>query len=473
MKILQIVVKNTSTMDYTIPLFFKIKKDNPQVEIVILYCVLDKRNILRKSKYWNEFFINNKIKEIDFLDNLVFILIPFKFLLRKIFHISNSDHLSLRENYEFYCENKNSNNYIYFLKYIISEYGLKNIVVSVYNNIITKIEKLITKIIINQSSILNKISPSIILFDNRSATKFPGREYIYSWMYENKIPVALLPHAPHLRDPISEFCPFDEIGDQLPDFCRFWVPMRFGAPWKALPEKYRKQFSVVGYPGLDSSWLEKCLSDSSDQNISQADNNKIKVLYILRRYMPRGDIRVKNLDPYIIDYEDFFNPLCELVKGLNKHGKNYEIILKPHPSNNHNTLAIDMKRAGVRSWSISYEPIYSVMSQVDVVVSLFSTIYLVPLMAGIPSILVKTKLQDVVHKEWHELKNLYENISYYINDVSQISHLIIKLLNVIESKQRINNIDLNHLRRYFPDGSTEVVISEIMHMMKKIERKDL
>src|SRR2546430_64 len=68
--ILQIVIKNTSTMDFTLPLLWKIRQEAPRTKVSILYCVSDKRQIVRDGSYFSDFFKQSDIAEYDFGDFL-------------------------------------------------------------------------------------------------------------------------------------------------------------------------------------------------------------------------------------------------------------------------------------------------------------------------------------------------------------------------------------------------------------------
>ena len=95
--IVQIVIKNTSTLDFTIPLFWKIKEKYPKCKISILYCVFDKKEILRDSRFFTNFCKNYDIKEYDFSDFLKNSIIPLKSFFKAIFLKSKADKLSFYE----------------------------------------------------------------------------------------------------------------------------------------------------------------------------------------------------------------------------------------------------------------------------------------------------------------------------------------------------------------------------------------
>lgn len=467
MHILQIIIKNTSTMDFTVPVLWRLSESYPDIKITVFYCVLDRRNILRKSKFWDHFFESHNINQLDYCDYLRPTLRPFKKLFRYIFSISSADKIHLKEVLEFYKLNNKKSSHLGFLLFLIQEYGFLKLINNLLRGLVVLFERRFTLGLIEVSEVLPRIAPDLILFDNRSVSNFPGRQVFYDWIYKNKVPVALIPHAPHLRDPVSEFCAFDEKGESLPNFCDFWIPLHFGTPWVKMPEK-RKQFHVTGYPGLDSDWLEWCRKGNGSSPRMHKKDEPLRVLFIMRRYLPRGKIRPNNTDPYIIDYEDFFIPLTRLISAFKELDIEIELILKPHPANNYTILATDMERAGVHNWRISHEPIYPLLSEVDMVVSLFSTILLVPTMAGIPTLLLKTSLQETVHSEWDVLEGLYTNLQYYVDDLDKLTSTLRNILVKIGTDLNLNSEEsIDALRYYYQNGAISKTIARINDLVKQ------
>lgn len=455
MHILQIVIKNTSTMDFTIPVLIEAKRRRPDVRITVLYCVLDRHNILRQSQFWDRIFTEYHIHQVDFFDFLRPLFRPFECLFRKLFSGSKADKIHFHEAWSFYLLISQKRVYTGFIFYLMREYGWRRLFANLFQSAATFVENRVTTKIVNTEVILTRLNPDFVLFDNRSMTHFPGREDLYAWMNRHRVKVALLPHAPHLRDPVREFCPFDEKGEMLPDFCEFWVPFKFGEPWRMLSNR-REQFQITGYPGLDSDWLKQCRRGFREEKLLVRPAKKIRCLYVMRRYMPKGKVRPANLDPYIVDYQDVFGPLTALAQSFSTLGREVEVILKPHPANNYSMLASDMSNSGFSEWSISHDPIYPILSEVDLVVGLFSTVLLIPAMAGIPTILIRTDLQDIVHSEWPLLEEVYTRLSYYVPSIENLTSTLDRALEQINLG--VGNNDKSHLRCFFDDYSINEVL---------------
>jgi hypothetical protein len=346
-----------------------------------------------------------------------------------------------------------------FLLFLFRKNDFSILISSLYQSIASYLESRMTSRMVDLASILPTINPQIILFDNRHLANFPGRNEIYDWMYKHKVKVGLLPHAPHLRDPVSEFCPFDEKGEWLPNFCEFWVPLKFGTPWIQIPDR-RSQFYITGYPGLDSEWLTWCRDGAGSPKNIRKPQEPLRCLFIMRRYLPEGDIRPEGIDPYIIDFDDFYRPLKASLEAFKELGVDVKIILKPHPANNYTILASDLRRLGVKNWEISHESIYSLLSQVDLVIGLFSTVLLVPAMAGIPTILISTGLQKYIHAEWPLLGELYTSLRGFVANELEIKGVLREAIRQIHSGT--NGEDVSVIRQYYEDGSVERVLERCL-----------
>jgi hypothetical protein len=459
MNVLQIVIKNTSTMDFTVPVLKEIKEKNQNINVSVLYCVMSRGNILRKSTFWDKQFEDSNIVQIDYCNHLKWPWTIFEKVIRKFFSGSKHEKIYIREVWRLYIINAKKASIVGFIIYLLKEYSILEIFGSLAQTTISFIERLGVRRLVDISKILPAIKPDFILFDNRALINFPGRDEIYQWMYRNKVKVGLLPHAPHLRDPLSEFCPFDEKGEALPDFCEFWVPLKFGTPWLMIPKR-KDQFYLTGYPGLDSEWLSWCKDGMGEGKSLRGPREPIRCLFVMRRYLPKGEKRPDGMDPYIIDYEEFANIIKSLIGSFNNLGLNVNLILKPHPANSYKILKKDLLRMGVKNWEISQDSIYQCLSKIDLVVGLFSTVLLIPAMAGIPTILIKTKLLTTVHSEWPFLEEIYSNMPYYVEHINNLSMMLERAIKSIESEP--DKLEIMRLRNYYEDGSIGRVCARII-----------
>ena len=162
-KILQVVIKNTSTLDFSLPLLCFLKNRLSGADISILYCVANKNEILLDSNYYTNELIKHNINQFDLLDFLPIFLRKFEFIIRKCFNpYNNETYLNIKLSSDPFL--------LKVPKYLV--YIIKKIMKSVKEKIL--------KILLNNSDIIGTINPDIVLLDNRNDMSFPGDKNIFN-----------------------------------------------------------------------------------------------------------------------------------------------------------------------------------------------------------------------------------------------------------------------------------------------------
>lgn len=431
MKILLIVVKNTSAIDYALPILWKIRRAHPEANLAVLYCAISRNKILRKSRFYSSVLKECAIPQYDFAD---FLKQPYSMLggfWRSIFSASNWD-LTPGD-------------------FMGSPYRrLRGLALRA----LKKAESFLGRAV-DIEHILPALNPDVVLLDNRSETRFYGREHFFEYFKRAAKKIMLLPHAPH-HTGTAAFTPFDERGERLPDYCEYWMPFKFDTPWVHIPEK-RQQFMYVGYPGLDNEWLDWLKTKSSGIRREAASKNAglLRCLFIIRKFLEKGETKPPGHDEYIFSHEEFSRHLGILREAVARAGTAVEIVVKPHPSNNYEAVRAAMEASGIPLWSISHEPIYAHVNSIDYVVSLYSTTLLIPAMAGIPVFLLKSRIQDEIHK-WLEMKNLYSGLHFYLENPAELVARFPEVAKTIiagGNERAVWRADTQHLRNFYPDGA--------------------
>ncbi|GAJ00422.1 unnamed protein product, partial [marine sediment metagenome] len=257
---------------------------------------------------------------------------------------------------------------------------------------VNRLENFLTRKV-NYQQVLPSFNPVIVLFDHTIMTHFYGREHIYAYLASLKPRVVLLPHAPH-HSSTTAFAPFGEEGEELPDYCDFWMPFKFDRTWEKVPGK-KPQFAYVGYPGLDTEWLEKLTSDDhphlTGKPRASRSEEPLRCLFVVRQFLTKGQTRKPVLHDFVYDYDEFLYYLNLVGTALKNAGVDIELIVKPHPSNDFQTLKDVFSESGIPNWRITHEPTYALLSVCDFVISLYSTVLLIPAMAGIPVVLLNSR----------------------------------------------------------------------------------
>lgn len=437
-KILLILIKNFSPLDYALPILWKIKRLNPAADVSVLYCVTNRKKILREARFYSDILDLCSIPEYDFMDFLDEPYASLDVVWRRVFSRSDRDSSSLIPP---------------------GPRPLQKITRRV-ERYLRKTESLLYARM-NPALILPRLDPDVILFDNRSVTRFAGREHFYDYFDRAGKKVILMPHAPH-HTGTQTFTPFDEQGDALPDYCEYWMPFRFDRCWENVPEK-KEQFVYVGYPGFDSEWLSWLQTAYMPTKTARRDG-PLRCAFIIRKFLEKGRTRPPGHDALIFNYEEFSYYLNLIGEAFRRSGEDIELVVKPHPSNDFRSVAETFDASPIPKWSITHESIYNHLSDCDFIISLYSTTMLIPAMAGIPVILLHSRVQDEIH-QWEEMEQMYTGLSFYLHDPDTLPDRLGEVLEIArrrrESDTGVWDSDVNHLRYFYPDGAIQNCIDRI------------
>ncbi len=439
LKILFVVIKNSACMDYTVPLLRKINEIDKSAEISVLYSTLTREQILRKSNFYPELLEQLSIKQYDILDYLKKPYSVLKELIRKKFSTSQWD-----SNYS----KKISKN-------AISKLGIK--IVNLFDK---SLEKIILKNI-DYERILPSFNPDIVLLDNTASKTNINTCFLFDYLRENSKKVILLPHAPH-HGRETAFHPYNSE-DTLPDFCEVWIPFIHEKPWRMMPEQ-KSKFHYIGYPGLDSEWIvfiKKRNHVKKTSHNNKQDSKALKCLFVVRRFIEEGQKRTVKDNDFVYDYEEFKHYVDLLGEAIKGSKKDVKIIIKPHPSTDYLSLKRVFDNSEIDDWEISNEPIYALLNEIDFIVSLYSTVFFIPSISGIPVIVLNTSTQSLVNK-WDKMKNLYTGFSHYLEKSEDIKEGFNDVIKSIEAKTSIDDSeDRIHLREFYPDGAIDRALDRL------------
>ncbi len=446
MNILMLVSKNTAPLDFALPLLWKIKRQIPEAKVSVLYCRLSRKQILRESKFYSDVLGASGIPQYDFADFLQAPYVPLKGLWRRLCAKSNWDSSPWQRRLRQFPGGRRVAQYMQYYLNSLEDF-------------------LNHKVRLQQ--ILPSLSPDIVLLDiTGDPHLFYGREHFYKHFSSVRKKVVLLPHAPH-HSSTTAFHPFEKEGEQLPDYCDFWMPFKFDRTWVRLPER-KSQFAYVGYPGLDSEWLRqfklgKHIHSTGKPRTSRSEK-PLQCLFIIRRFLPRGQTRGPFIDAFIYDYDEFSYYVSLVATALKKTGVDMELIIKPHPSNDFQTLRNVFEESNIRKWRITYEPIYALLSDIDFVISLYSTTLLIPAMAGIPVILLHSSTQSFIHQE-DTMRQLYTGLHFYLENPEDLSVRLKEVIEIASEKRHTGRTawkgDAQHLRHFYPDGAIQRALERL------------
>jgi len=419
MKILQIIQNNTSTLDTTLPLLWYLKKNDPSASITILYCAGSKNQVLRKAKFLNEFTNENGMSQLDLAD-LLFQSNFIKKLWRFVFEKSKDDSYSFK--------NIIQNPVSFFLKFRFLYIG---------TSLRKKTENFLVNKLIDTKKIKKYIEPDLIFFDLREKSRFPGRDYIFQYLYDLETPTILLPHSPHDITPTSEITCFDESGDYFPFFAKYWIPFKHSKAYTRFPER-KKDFLLFGYPAFDSEWIQ--FNKKSNRN-----KTRKTCLVMIRNFYDEGLLPPEG-EYFTVSFQSNIKFLNDIQDALEKLNAKVNLIIKPHPKASLPRVIDLINKSKLKNWEVSYESFYETLNKTDFVISTFTTSLLIPQFYGIPTIVFEDYVQRYVN-EWDILSKVYKGLSLYCQSGEYLHDFIQKAMENYNSEK-----DISHLRTFFADN---------------------
>lgn len=413
MNITVVLIKNTAALDFVLPVLWGLRQRYPDANLNILYCRKHREELLGGASFYSDVLRELSIAEYDFSNN--FDKQKYKRKIPSMISYSRAFKI-----YKKICS---------FFQVKPSQNGRK---------------------------ILETIKPDLILLDNTSSQIKKSVHDIYEYLEEKRIPVILLPHAPH-HSSATEFSPFCEQ-NKLPDFVHCWMPFIFDRYYESDVEK-KDQFHYVGYPGMDLSWFNFVALE----NCKRVKPDIVTCMFVIRRFLDKGQDRSEGDNQFVYDYEQMTSFVEGVSRSLNSLKLDYKLIVKPHPSNNRQSIEDFFSRFEIDNWEVSCEPIYHYIGEIDFVISIYSTAFLTPAIYGVPVILIQTSTQVYIHK-WLEIKEMYTGLRFYVNRAKDISRVLPQVIDEFIESHRAqcqNNPDSLHLRKYYPDGAIERAIGNI------------
>ncbi len=424
MNILQIVLTNTSTLDTSLPALWYLRNQHPEAQITILYCVSNRSQVLREATYFDEFCVTNQIKQLDLVD-LLKMPRAIRSLWRKVFSASANDAFPLR-------------GLLRDPRLIFSSAPLH-----VATGLRSKIEAALGERLIDSARISALLDPDVVLFDLREKTQFYGRKSVFDLLSARQPLTLLMPHAPHNITPYEDVASFDEEGEYFPTFCRYWIPFKHSRASELMPDR-ADDFIDLGYPAFDSAWMAHLKTLSSRRTTTK------RCLVMLRNFFDK-DQPTPEGEWFTVSYEDTVRFVNRLADASRELGQAVEFIVKPHPKASQLRVAELLRGTRLANWTISYEPFYKQLNEIDLVVSPYTTSLLITQMFGIPSILVEDELQAYVNR-WEVLGDIYTNLSLYCRQADSLALHMRRGLTDYEPGR-----DVAHLRQYFPDGNLAAI----------------
>lgn len=413
-KIVQILIKNTSTLDFSIPVLIELKKRGHEV-ILIDLC----RNKNSLSSLYADLINEYDIVSISRED-----LLPkaSQYILRFL------DQIELRRApirlAEFLAAEKRITKVLIFVTKNFRSIFLNILCIFFY-----KYSSLLRGPALRLSALLDECD--VILWDHRTSTSFYFDDYIISHLNDYSGEIFLVPHAPHMRDPFTEI--YLPITGYLNENYNYLLPLNWSDN-DIVYSSHDARFLHCGYPGFDESWRAEVESRSQQKHVGT-------VLILMRPFSDESINDRYEIDHYVLSYSETVDWLLACREQI---GTDVERIhIKLHPSNSKKAVAKllqDINFPG--EVEILNEDIFMSVAKVDTVYGFYSTTLLISSSFGCKTYCMRTSLVDRSFCDWPILEQVYHDYG-------------IKFLHLgVEEKSPIN-IAQNTRRHHFMENATE------------------
>lgn len=421
-RIVQLVLKNTSTLDFTIPIFQRLSLDD-RYECTVIFWGWDEREFLRSGscykRYLNEYGVNIKCLS-DFIPTWI------GRLLRS--GGTRADRLSFLE---------------------IRRLALVDplsVVLSVYKYVSYSIKNIIGAIFLRPEAVVSS-KIDCLLYDLRKNERYFQSKILKEYLKGSGLPIYFIPHAPHMRTPDGDFVDFFDGLENFPK-CNYAVCHKFAKP-KHIEGNTPLNYFLSGYPGFDNDWLD--ILKKKDKLCQK----KKKILYIGRRFV-HPDVKIEGFDIYTQSF-DLANSNLGLIVSAVGNLDAAQIIYKPHPNVNNSLISSLISKYSSVDISVSYEPIFEVLKDVDYVISEPSTVVLISGIMNIPTAIFDGALQAEVEKSWVELKWLYEPFEK-VKNIKDLNKFINRHESFHFERSRVAE---NRIRDMFPSNAAYKFLMEM------------
>ena len=453
MNVVHIVVKNTSTLDYSIPYLCSLRKKFKDATITVLYCAANRKQILRNSQYYDKIFDEYGVEQLDYSDFLKVDNLLFKFFWRSFFAISYYDNVSLRS----------------FIKHPLFLKG--NVIKHILAGPRKKLDRWLCSRFVDPKSIFQNLDPNLIVFDHRGRIDIVFEKEFSFFFKEKKIPVILVPHAAHVDNETDECVPFTLSDEAFPHYCDHWSCFRYAKPFLLFPTSKKSQFAMIGHPGLDSSWLTEVILGKSLTDKKKVIQNKLRVLVLSRRFIPKNMKKPEGMDPGVLEFAEVVSFFRKIDSALKATQSPYEIIVKPHPSSSFPENMRALKEAKLKNFRISYEPFFDLLGEIDLTITEFSSSVAFSVLGNVPTILLNSPLQDYAHSLWFRLEELYTGLRYFVENPDQDLVPTLKLALRDNLKRNMwldecENPDIAHFRKFYEDKAVSRALARTEYLLK-------
>jgi hypothetical protein len=194
------------------------------------------------------------------------------------------------------------------------------------------------------------------------------------------------------------------------------------------------------------------LKSNYNRSTEKKDGNKqLRCLFIARRFV------INEPDDGSSDYmylEEMLDILNSLIGCFKKFDLKIELVIKPHPQNDFNSIKKMMNCIDYSEWSITYEPIYQEIVKNDFFVSVPSGITLIPALYGKPVVLINCSVKKLFER-WNITKEIFAGAQFYASDLMKLGDTVNTAIDCLKENKNKVKKEREYYRKFFANKSLD------------------
>jgi|GEM_PF-3288768 len=437
-------------LDLIMPVLWRLRKSYHQAKITILIAELNKSHIFKREGFYSQVCDEYHIEVLDLLDLLQDYLIPFLPIFRILIQSKNIKPTVLEKVSQFLLGQIHKTKLTALLSVPLL------LVNDEWWDKLPFIDEIIacqTKIYLCQHGPIIIVDPSITELAEQLVLKTIEDRHrdkvtiIHKHYFQTKYGIGVYRHVLG-RDPFLPPCTEQAVSLNL---------MGLEGRYETL---VMERLSYVGFPAFDRIWFDEVARLS--QHVPRISvlippkKQKFRCLVILRDVVDKDQHRFKHT---ITEVEFIFQTIFEEL--LKKYP--IELVIKPYPQQPLPPLKQLVESVGIVDYIIADESINLALVTSDLAVTVQTSGAYYPLVFGIPTIHILKLLYD---KRDELFNGMEQGVKRVVYDLKELPGQCRTLATELNQQSGISN-DVEHMRKYYPDGSIELIVEQLQSHLDK------
>ena len=160
-------------------------------------------------------------------------------------------------------------------------------------------------------------------------------------------------------------------------------------------------------------------------------------------------------------YDDIYNFFKEIKQLIDScEDVKINLYIKPHYYVNFKSFEKLLNQLNIKNYKFLRTSIYMALKNINFVVGLHSSVNLVSILAGIPTLIFPQILTEKFIDEDEKSSNIYKNLNGYTENIQEFNELFYKYLDPEFREKHIKKDEI-HVRSFFQDQTIDNIIKTI------------